>query len=70
MNPWIELLILVEEMRENQRAYFKDRNKVKLVKAQLSEVMVDQKVVSLKNLAKEKGINIEKPKPIEDEPTE
>ena len=70
MNPWIELLVLVEEMRENQRAYFKDRNKVKLVKAQLSEVMVDQKVVSLKNLAKEKGIQVIKPKPIEDEPTE
>lgn len=70
MNVWIEFLLLVEEMRENQRAYFKDRNKVKLVKAQLSETLVDQKVKTLKDLAKEKGINLTKPKIEYDEPTE
>lgn len=68
MNPWIEFFLEVEEMRANQNAYFKDRNKVKLIKAQLSEKQVDQTVKRLKDLAAKKGIQLSKPQ--SNEPTE
>lgn len=57
-NPWIELLIEVEEMRIHQKGYFKDRSKINLAKSKLSEIKVDQLVRGLKESCETKGIKL------------
>jgi hypothetical protein len=63
MNPWIEFLLEVEEMREYQRAFFKakGKDKVLLAKSKLCEMKVDQLAGKLKESAKQKGITLTKP---------
>jgi len=58
-NPWVELLVEVEEMRIHQKGYFKDRNKINLAKSKLSEMKVDQLIKSLKETCKTKGIKLD-----------
>lgn len=57
-NPWVELLIEVEEMRIHQKNYFKERNKLNLAKSKMSEIKVDQLVRTLKETCQTKGIKL------------
>ena len=61
MNPWIELMMEVKEMRQHQRDYFKKKDKVAMAKAKLCEMKVDQMTVKLETICQEKGINLTKP---------
>lgn len=70
MNPWVNLLIEVKEMRQHQKDYFKKKDKLAMAKAKLSEMKVDQIIGKLEVMCQEKGIDLQ-PKTIEeDEPTE
>lgn len=62
MNPWVELLIEVKEMREHQKAYFKKKDKVAMAKAKLCEMKVDQLSGKLEEMCREKGISLLNPK--------
>ena len=61
MNPWIELMMEVKEMRQHQRDYFKKKDKVAMAKAKLCEMKVDQMTVKLETICQEKGIDLTKP---------
>ncbi len=67
MNPWVELLTEVEEMRVHQKAYFKKKDKLSMAKAKLCEMKVDQMVFGLKKTCEQKGISLEKPQKHEQE---
>lgn len=63
VNPWVELLVEVEEMRKHQKAFFKmkanhpDKKKI-MAFSKLTEMKVDQLVSSLKKTCEEKGISL------------
>jgi len=60
VNPWVELLLEVEEMRIHQKAYFKKKDKLDMAKSKLCEMKVDQMVLKVKVICKEKGIELTK----------
>ena len=71
MNPWVELLVEVKQMRQNQKDYFKKKDKLAMAKAKLCEMKVDQLTGKLEEICREKGINITQKKPEQQhEPTE
>jgi hypothetical protein len=65
MNPWVELLIEVVEMRQHQKDYFKKKDKLAMAKAKLSEIKVDQLTGKLEEMCREKGIELTNPKKYE-----
>lgn len=71
MNPWIEFLLEVKEMRERQKAYFKNKDSKQTQKlvafSKLCEMKVDQMVGKLEQTCKEKGINLSQTNPEENE---
>lgn len=69
MNPWVNLLIEVTEMRQHQKDYFKKKDKLAMAKAKLCEMKVDQLIGKLEEMCREKGINLKPEKIQEDEPT-
>jgi hypothetical protein len=74
MNPWVELLIEVKEMRDRQKAYFKNKDTSQTKKlvafSKLCEMKVDQLITKLEKSCTEKQIDLTPKKPIEDEYTD
>ena len=65
MNPWIEFLIEVKEMREHQKSFSKSQDKLTMAKAKLSEILVDQLIGKLEETCRKKEIELINPKKYE-----
>lgn len=72
MNLWVELLVEVEEMRTYQKQFFKMKGnhpdkKLIMAKSKICEMKVDQLTSKLREIAKDKNIDLTKDELTEDD---